>query len=248
MMPPGESVELQSPPAITQDGVAMVEPATGGNWAAVSAVFVKDWRGEWRTRAALNSIALFTVAAPIALSFSVARQSLAPETLAGCLWSVLLFAALVGLSRVFVKEEEGGTAAQLHLNCPAEAVLWGKALFNLALLLMTQMAAVPIFIILLGAHVQSAGALLGILLLGDIGLAVAATILGAMASQARARAALFAAIALPVLLPLLVAASTATAAAFGARAELWPALQVITAYDVAIVVASWMLFDFVWSA
>ncbi len=217
-------------------------------WDSVVAVFVKDWRGEWRTRAALNASTLFAVAAPIALSFSVARQTLSPETLAGCLWAVLLFAALVGLPRAFVKEEESGTATLLRLNCPPEAVLWGKALFNFALLVVTQAAAVPIFAVLLSARIEQPGALLLALLGGDVGLAVAATVLGAIASQARARGALFSAIAVPVLLPLLVAASTATAAAFGARTELWPALQMIVAYDVVAAAAAWMLFDFVWSA
>jgi heme exporter protein B len=210
-------------------------------------VLQKDWRSEWRTRAALNAILLFSVAAPIALSFNVARQVLAPEVLAGCLWSVLLFAALVGLPRVFVREEESGTAAQLRLACAPEAVLWGKAGFNLALLCMTQLAAVPIFILMLNAKVTQPLVLLLILLLGDIGLAIAATVLGAMAAQARARGALFSAIAVPVLLPLLVASSSATAVALGAPGEAWPALQMVAMYDVVMIAAAWMLFDFVWS-
>jgi heme exporter protein B len=96
-------------------------------WQSSRAVFLRDWRGEWRTRAALNASALFAIAAPIALSFNVATQTLSPETLAGCLWSVLLFAALVGLSRAFVKEEENGTGAQLRLNCPPEGVSVGQS-------------------------------------------------------------------------------------------------------------------------
>ncbi|MDQ3814194.1 MAG: heme exporter protein CcmB [Armatimonadota bacterium] len=222
--------------------------APRATWPAIFAVFQKDWRSEWRTRAALNAIALFAVAAPIALSFSVARQKLAAETLAGLLWTVLLFAALVGLSRAFVKEEESGTAVLLRLNCPPEAVLWGKALFNLALLLATQLAAVPIFILLLQARIVRPDWFVFALLLSDIGLAVVSAMLGAMASQARARGALFAAIAVPILLPLLVAASAATAAALGARGEFWPALQIIAAYDVAMTAAAWTLFDFVWSS
>ena len=224
-------------------------------WQTVIAVFRKDWRSEWRTRAALNAIALFAVASPIALSFSVARQTLEPETIAGLLWTVLLFAALVGLSRAFVKEEESGTAALLRLSYPSEAVLWGKALFNLALLLATQLAAVPIFIVLLQARVARPEWLVLALLAGDIGLAVVSAILGAMAGQARARGALFAAIAVPVLLPLLVAASATTAAALGAvggvagsPGAFWSGMQIILAYDVAMTAAAWMLFDFVWAS
>jgi heme exporter protein B len=214
---------------------------------AVWAVFLKDWRGEWRTRAALNAAVLFSIAAPIALSFTVARQKLEPEVLAGCLWSVLLFAALVGLPRAFVKEEESGTALLLRLNAPHDAVLWGKAGFNFALLLMTQTAAVPIFVILLDAPLENLPMLGFALLLGDIGLAVVAALLGAMASQARSRGALFSAIAVPILLPLLIAATAATAQGFGARAEGIAALQILGAYDVVMLAASWMLFEFVWS-
>jgi heme exporter protein B len=159
----------------------------------------------------------------------------------------LLFAALVGLPRVFIKEEESGTASLLRLNCPSEAVLWGKALFNMALLVLTQLAAVPLFMLLLNAEVSQPGALVLVLLLGDLGLSVAATVLGAMAAQARSRGALFSAIAVPILLPLLLAASTATAATLGAPGELWPAVQMLALYDIAITAAAWMLFDFVWS-
>ena len=217
-------------------------------WRMVTAVFWKDWKSEWRTRAGLNASGLFAVAAPIALSFSVASQKLEPEVLAGLLWTVLLFAALVGLARAFIKEEESGTAALLRLTYPAEAVLWGKALFNLALLVLTQLAAVPIFIILLNARVENPGLLLQVLLFSDIGLAVASTLLGAIAGQVRARGTLFAAIAVPVLLPLLMAAAAATAVAFGSRGDANPALLMITSYDVAVLVAAWMLFDYVWSA
>lgn len=214
------------------------------------AVFQKEWRSEWRTRAGLNTSALFAVAAPIALSFNLARQTLAPETLAGLLWTVLLFAALIGLGRAFIKEEESGTALLLRLHFPADAVLWGKAFFNFSLLVTTQIAAIPIFIVLLHARIESPMLWIFALLLGDVGLAVASTLLGAMASQARARGALFASIAIPILLPLLVAASSATGAAMSTqlRPDYWPAIQIIIGYDVAIGAAAWMLFDFVWSA
>jgi heme exporter protein B len=214
---------------------------------AILAVFRKDWQGEWRSRAALNASVLFAIAAPMALSFSLARQTLSPETLAGCLWSVLLFAGLVGLPRAFVKEEESGTSALLRLSASSESVLWGKALFNLALLALTQLAAVPIFVLMLNAEIENWLALVGALVFGDVGLALAATVLGAIAAQARSRGAIFSAIAVPILLPLLVAAAGATAAAFDARIEFWPLGQILVLYDIVLAAAAWMLFDFVWS-
>ena len=235
-------------PTVFQNAPRVLAPPRTSLISATLAVFVKDWRGEWRTRAALNAIGLFSVAAPVAFSFSVARQKLEPEVLGGALWTVLLFAALVGLSRAFVREEESGTAVLLRLNCAPDAVLWGKAAFNLALLFLTQLAALPIFLLLLNAKVANAATLFGALLLGDIGLATVCTLLGAMASQARARGALFSAIAVPLLLPLLAMATGASAVGFGASGSAAPALQMMLAYDVAMIAAAWLLFGFVWRA
>lgn len=216
-------------------------------------VFEKDWRCEWRTRAGLSTSILFALAAPIALSFNLARQQLAPETLAGLLWTILLFAALIGLGRAFIKEEETGTGALLRLHYPADAVLWGKMLFNFCLLVLTQIAAIPVIVVMLNTHIARPELWLLALLLGDVGLAAASTLLGALAAQARAKGALFAAIAIPILLPLLVAASTATAATLGGTSqtlsgsEFWPAMQIVIGYDIALITASWMLFEYVWS-
>jgi heme exporter protein B len=235
--------EAVPPRAVIATGAALRR----SGWRAALDVYRKDWRSEWRSRAALNAVALFSLAAPVALGFSVARQKLEPEVLGGLLWTVLFFAALIGLPRAFVKEEENGTAALLRLHFSAEAVLWGKTLSQLALLGCTQLAAVPIFVMLLNAQVELPGVLLLCLILGDIGLAVASALLGAMAAQARSRGALFSAIAVPVLLPLLIAASLTSGAAFGAVVSPWNTLAMIGAYDVLLIAGAWMLFEFVWS-
>ena len=216
-------------------------------WRHAWAVFEKDWRGEWRSRAALNAIALFALATPIALSMGVAGQKLSPQVLAGLLWATLLFAALIGLSRVWVKEDESGTATLLRLHASPESVLWGKTLWNASLLLLTQAGAVPVFVILLDARVPSPLLLGATLVLADIGLATASSLLGAMTMGATGRGTLFCAIAIPILLPLLVIASNATAIALGDGGDWAPALQALVAYDVAMLAAAWMLFDFVWN-
>ena len=214
---------------------------------AIWAVWDKDFRSEWRSRAALNAVALFSVAAPVALGFALAKQKLPPEALGGLLWTTLFFAALLGLPRAFVKEEESGTASLLRLHFSSDAVLWGKVLGQLALLGATQIAAVPLFVLLLGARVESPLLLLLAIVLGDVGLAVSSSILGAMAAQARSKGALFSALAVPLMLPLLASLSVATGAAFGAQIEAAPSLQVVAAFDLVLLAAAWMTFDFVWS-
>jgi len=217
---------------------------------AAWAVFEKDWRSEWRTKAGLSTSVLFAVATPIALSFTLVRQKMSPEVVGGLLWTVLLFAALLGLSRAFVKEEENGTAWLLRLHFPPDAIMLGKTLFNFNLLLLMQICAVPLFLILLNVHLTQPALLLLALLLGDIGLAVASTLLGALAASAKSRGALFAAIAIPVLLPLLVCATTATSACFAANIEgtYWPAMQIMIGFDLAMAACVWMLFDVAWGS
>ena len=184
--------------------------------------------------------------APVALGYALSNLKVGPEVLGGLLWTTLFFAAMVGLGRAFIKEEESGTATLLRLHYSAQAVLWGKVLGQMVLLLSTQIAAVPLFLLLFNARVPQPGTLALTLILGDIGLAVSSCVVGAMAAQARSRGALFPALAAPLLLPLLATLSVASGIAFGAGGSALPALQVLIAFDVAVIAASWITFDFVW--
>lgn len=214
--------------------------------AAAWAVALKDFRSEWRSRAALSAVALFSFAAPVALGYALSNLAVEPEILGGLLWVVLFFAAMVGLPRAFVKEEETGTATLLRLHIAPDAVLWGKALGQFALLFATQLGAVPIFLLLLKARVEEPLTLLLCLVLGDIGLAVSSCILGAIAAQSRSKGALFPALAAPLLLPILASLSVASGVAFGSGFSAAPALQVVLAFDLALVAGSVFLWEFVW--
>lgn len=226
--------------------MAAPKKARTGGARAAWAVAEKDFRSEWRSRAAWNAIALFSLAAPVALGYALANLKVGAEILGGLLWTTLFFAAMVGLPRTFVKEEETGTAVLLRLHYPAEAVLWGKALGQFVLLASTQLAAVPLFALILGANIELPLVLLIILALGDVGLAVASCLLGAIAAQARSRGALFPALAAPLLLPMLASLSVASGVAFGAKGNPWPTIQVVAAFDVALLAGAWILFEFVW--
>ncbi|MDX1440074.1 MAG: heme exporter protein CcmB, partial [Rubricoccaceae bacterium] len=82
------------------------------------AVFQKDARLELRTRFALNALGLFVIAAVLVVRFAVGNSELSHETQAALLWIVILFAAVVGLGRAFIVEEERGTVLLLRLALP----------------------------------------------------------------------------------------------------------------------------------
>ncbi len=223
--------------------------------AAAWAVFIKDLRTELRTRYALNAMVLFAACTAVMVSLGTTFIGLrrTEEFLliqASLLWVALLFAAITGLSRGFVQEEEARTLAALRLAAPPAAVYLGKFLLNLALLALLGAITSLLFIIFLRVEVGSPLAFVAMIAAGSLCLASATTILAAIIAKASFKSALFAVLAFPLLVPPLVIAIQGTAAALdnsGLAAAL-PSLQFLIAFSVATFVASLLLFRFVWEA
>ncbi|MEI7769938.1 MAG: heme exporter protein CcmB [Chloroflexales bacterium] len=226
-----------------------------GLMAAAWAIFIKDLRSELRTRYALNALVLFAASAAVAVSLGVGFIGLrrSDEYLliqSALLWIALLFAALNGLSRGFVYEEETRTMAALRLAAPPIAVYLGKLLFNLALLVLLGAVTSLLFIVLVRIEVGSPLAFTLVLSAGGLCLATATTILAAIIARASFKSALFAVLAFPLLVPPLIVAIQATALTLDSAgmALAMPAIGTLVAYAVATFVASLMLFRFVWEA
>ncbi|HYM82305.1 MAG TPA: heme exporter protein CcmB [Candidatus Limnocylindria bacterium] len=213
--------------------------------AAAWAVLRKECRSEWRTRYGLNAALLFAVTSLTGVSLAVGRLGDRSDVLAGLLWIVLLFAALASLSQVFVREVEGQTMTLLRLVASPGSILAGKLLFNLAFLLVVELVTVPMFLVLMGAPPPRWGTFLGVLGLGSAGLAVTATLVGAVIAQTRGRAALFAGISLPLVLVVLGAAVSATRAQWGGGSA-GNELRLLGAYTIAMLAAMMLLVDHLW--
>ena len=102
----------------------------------------------------------------VAVSGAVSATGVRSDVKAALLWIILLFAALSGLARAFVREEEAGTANALRLAAPATAVYAGKWLFNTALVLVVECVSVPLFLVVLPPETVNFRLLFGVLLLG----------------------------------------------------------------------------------
>jgi heme exporter protein B len=225
---------------------------TAARWLdCVWTVFRKDLQVELRTRYALGAVLLFAVTTLIAVSAALSSATVKSEVKAALLWIILLFAALSGLARVFVREEEAGTAPLLRLYAPATAVYAGKWLFNIALVFSVELVSVPLFLIVLPLAVVNYGLLIGVLVLGGIGLSGAATFVAALIAQASSgKSALFFVVAFPILLPLLLMAVQGTIGAFDGIAHdqlrARSALGLLAAYGIVTTTASFLLFEYVW--
>ena len=215
-------------------------------------VFRKDLQAELRTKYALGATLLFAVTTLVAVSAALSSASVKSEVKAALLWIILLFAALSGLARVFVREEEAGTAPLLKLYAPPTAVYAGKWLFNCALVFLVEAVSVSLFLLVLPLDSVNFGLLFGVLLLGGLGLSGASTFVAALISAASSgKSALFFVVAFPVLLPLLLIAVQGTIGAFDglpshlahSRAD----VEMLAVYSLVMTTASFVLFEYVWN-
>ena len=212
---------------------------------AVWAILRKECRSEWRTRYGLNAALLFAVTSLTSVSFAVGRLGDRPDVLSALLWVVLLFAALASLGHTFVREVEGRTMILLRLVASPTAIATGKLLFNLLFLAVIELVTIPLFLILMGAPAPSWGPFLGVLTLGSLALGTGATLVGAIIAQTRGRAALFAGVSFPILLPVVAAAVSATRAQWSGG-SVAVELRLLAAYGVALLAASLLLYDHLW--
>ena len=168
----------------------------------ITAVFRKEIASELRTKSGLATVCLFSLASVVAVAFAAFNEKLDGSLASGLLWVTLLFTAAVALPRAFVAEEEQGTGDLLRLIARPEAVFWGKALYNLCLMLVTGAVLSLLFFVLVGSHIDNL-LLYAVCLIGSCAaLAGTVTLCGALVAQAAGRGALAAAIAIPLLLPL----------------------------------------------
>lgn len=216
--------------------------------AAARAIFAKDVTTELRSRYALAATAVFALASLAVVSYAVGPFGGRPELLAAFLWTVLLYAATAGLAQGFLRETERRTWLTLRLVASPGAILLGKGAVNLVLLLATEALVVPLFLALFGVSLRSLPGFLGVLLLASVGLAAAITIVAALLAQARAHGALVAALAFPLVVPVLMAAVVGTRRALVEPGVAPEELRVLAAYagvviGIGIVLAEHVLDD-----
>jgi len=222
-------------------------------WLAEAlAVAAKDLRAEFRTRVALNSLALFALTTLAAVSYTIGPYRLSTEDrpflLSVLLWIVIFFAALAGLDRSFVKEEESHTAPLLRLAAAPTVVWAGKLLYNLILIWVLMAMLAPLFCVLMGFEIAMPWRFAAVLAAGGFGLAVTTTIIAAIIAQALTRGALFSVLSLPLLLPLLIFLIQGTTAVATGDLETYSnSLRAVLSMAGVMTVVSALLFPVVWN-
>jgi len=216
---------------------------------SIWAIFLKDLKSELRTRYALNALLMFVVVTISMLLFSTAGEVISGTLLSGLLWVVIFFSAMSGLSRTFVSEEDRGTVIFLQLATRPSAVYFGKLLFNFVLILCLNFFIVLAYILTMeNFKVKSFDVFFAGLILGGFGLASASTIIAAIIAKANTRGTLYPVLSFPVLLPLLITTINMTQLSIeGATLEETAGhLRLLFSYTAVVIIASYLLFDYIW--
>jgi heme exporter protein B len=218
--------------------------------ATVGALLRKELLVELRTLESVPGMSLFAVTTFVVFHFALNRSSVDGDLAAGILWVTLLFAAILGVNRLFVADaDQGGFDGFLLAPVDRTALLVSKALTLLAYMAVLELVAVPAFaLLLLGPSLgQALPDLLWVLALGDLGVAVIGTLVAALAVRTRARDLLGPLLALPLLVPVVIGGARATAPLFGLAHAAAPAarwLETLGLYDLVFGLIAFALFDF----
>jgi heme exporter protein B len=214
-------------------------------------VLRKDLRLELRTWETVPAMVLFALVTFVIFHFGLNRATIDGQLAAGVLTATLLFAAMLGINRLFVAErEQGGFDAFLLAPVDRSAMLLAKAAGLFMFLAVLEVIAIPAFgLFLLGPSLGPAlPGLILVLALADLALAVIGTLVSAIAVQTRARDLIGPVIGLPLLIPALIATARAmgpllrSAHASSAPPGKW--LAILALYDLVFALLAYAVFDF----
>ncbi|MGO9956683.1 MAG: heme exporter protein CcmB [Solirubrobacteraceae bacterium] len=214
-------------------------------------VLRKDLRLELRTLETVPAMVLFSLVTFVIFHFGLNQNTISGQLAAGVFTATLLFAAMLGINRLFVAErEQGGFDGFLLAPVDRNAMLLAKATALFLFLAALEVIAVPAFaLFLLGPSLGPAlPGLILVLALADLALAVIGTLVSAIAVHTRARDLIGPVIGLPLLIPALIATARATgpllAAQHAATAPPGRWLLILALYDVVFALLAYAVFDF----
>src|SRR3981189_1016015 len=208
----------------------------------------KELRTEFRSRELLMTTVVFILIVMVLFSFSFRPTSDESRRFgSGLLWLAFLFAASLMLQPCFLREQTNDTLSALRLSVSDPfAIFLAKLAANTLFLLLTELLLLPIFAIMYNVRVLPVLHWLGLgFFLGSLGVSTAGTALSAISAQARMRELLLPLLLLPLLTPILIASTEATAALLDVRPSLqWKWLGFLAGFDVVFLTALWLFGEY----
>jgi heme exporter protein B len=178
-----------------------------------------------------------TFATLVAVVFSFALDpSLRAASVAGAmLWVTVLFAGMLGLGRSFqLEREDGALSGVLLAPVPPGAVYLGKFLANLVVVSAVEAVIFPVYALFFALPMgRSTGALVLVVVLATVGFMALGTLFSAVAAHTRLGDTLLPILLLPLLLPVVIFAASATQRLLAGRPfeEIEGSVRMLLAFD-----------------
>lgn len=205
----------------------------------------KDLRVELRSRVTINQVAPFAVLVLVLFAFALEPdRGLLTRAAAGLFWLAVTFSALLAIQRSFAIESADGARDGLRLSGldPAGIFLGKAAAIAVELLALEVLLGVGV-VVLYNADLQGATLLLATCLAATAGLAAAGTVYGVLAAGVRVRETLLPLLLLPIVAPVVLAATRASEAALGqAATDGWPWVRLLGVFAVIYVAVGALAF------
>ncbi|MBM3718897.1 MAG: hypothetical protein FJW53_08025 [Actinobacteria bacterium] len=194
------------------------------------AVARKDLRIEANSRVLTNQVAPFSAVVMVMFAFALDNDGILQRVAPGLVWLAVLFSMLVVVQRGFSVETADGALDSLRVaGVDPAAIFWGKAVALMAQLAALEALLMATAIILYNSSLDGAAAVVlavVTIVVATAGLGFVGILYGGLAAGARGRETLLPLLLLPVVAPVLIGATRATEAAFGAGgatvSEGWP--------------------------
>jgi len=213
---------------------------------AILAVVWKDLVAELRSRELLSAMLVFALLVILIFNFALELDLPTRRVVtSGVLWVTFAFAGTLGLNRSMAIEKDRGCLDGLLL-APVDrsAIYFGKAISNLAFMLIVEAIILPVYSLLYNTNLLNPG-LIGVTILGSIGYVAVGTLLASMAVQTRTRDILLPILLFPVAIPVLLASVKASEGFLQglASTEIMPWVNLLLVYDVIFIAVAFMTFD-----
>src|SRR2546425_4102236 len=208
----------------------------------------KELRTEFRSRELLTTTVVFILVVVVLFSFTFDASSAESRRFAASLlWLAFLFAASLMLQPCFLREQSNDTLSALRLSVKDPfAIFAAKLSANTLFLLLTELLMLPFFAGFFNVHILSVfPQLVLVFFLGSLGIAIPGTAFSAISAQARMRELMLPLLLLPLLTPVLIASTEATAALLEPNPALpLGGLGILIAFDIVFLTALWLFGEY----
>jgi heme exporter protein B len=210
----------------------------------------KDLLIELRGRQVFSTTFTFALLVLVVFNFAIdVHADLAQELAPGILWVAIVFAGMLSIGRSFSREVDRATIEALRASpVDRSAILLGKLLGNLVVMAAVELVTVPAFVMLFNLTPRWAELIL-IVAVGTVGYVTVSTLFAAIAAQSRAREVMLPLLSLPLLVPIVIGSSRATAQVLSpASIDGIPWLTLLAVFDAIFLAIALAIFDYVFDA